>query len=160
MVTYVTSKCVLPWEGPARSLKQPPACQGPVRIGVVTVDILVEMDSAIPLERPLDLPSAYNASCKTLSVPDTRSSNSLLVGDQFPIPAQNHIWFGRHSHFLETLTAQPMTDFGQCCQRRIRKLQPGLDLGFENAVFSDEIFIARQQFLVNRSGDIGQQASP
>ena len=64
------------------------------------------------------------------------------------------------SHFLESLAAQPMTDLGQRGPFSIGKEQPALDLGFENPVFSDEIFIASQTFLVDRSSDVGQQARP
>jgi hypothetical protein len=51
-----------------------------------------------------------------------------------------------------------MTNLSQCGSFSIGKVKPALDLGFENAIFSDEIFIAQKQFLVDRSGDIGQQA--
>jgi len=53
-----------------------------------------------------------------------------------------------------------MTNFSQSGSFSIGKVQPALDLGFENAIFSHEIFIAQEQFLVDRSGDIGQQARP
>ena len=78
-----------------------------------------------------------------------------LVGDQFPIPAQNRSGFGRGSHFLESLSAQRMSDLSQSGPFSDGKEQPDLDLGLENAVFRVEIFIAQQQFLVNRSGDAG-----
>ena len=32
-----------------------------------------------------------------------------------------------------------MTDLGQRCPLRVRKLEPAIDLGFENPVFSDEV---------------------
>lgn len=35
-----------------------------------------------------------------------------------------------------------------------------LDVGFENTVFHDERFISQPPFLVNRSGNVGPQASP
>ena len=34
------------------------------------------------------------------------------------------------------------------------------NVGFENTVFHDELFISQQPFLVNRSGNVGPQASP
>jgi hypothetical protein len=49
-----------------------------------------------------------------------------------------------------------MSDLGQRGPFSVGKEQPALDLGFKNPVFSDERFIAQQQFLIDRSGDIGQ----
>ena len=42
-----------------------------------------------------------------------------------------------------------MTDFGQSGPFNVGKKQPALDLGFKNPVFSDERYIAKQQFLID-----------
>jgi hypothetical protein len=64
-----------------------------------------------------------------------------LMSSQLSAPAQNGIGLGGGSYFLESLAAQPMTDFGLSGPLRIRKLQPGLDLGFQDPAFSDQIFM-------------------
>src|SRR5262245_45333211 len=56
-----------------------------------------------------------------LSSPRLRSIK--LVSDQFPIPAQNRIGFGRDGYFLKCLAAQPMSNFSQGCPLSIRKVQ-------------------------------------
>jgi hypothetical protein len=53
-----------------------------------------------------------------------------------------------------------MTDLGQRGPISIGKELPTLNLAYKNPVFSDEIFIAQENFLVHCSGDIGQQARP
>jgi hypothetical protein len=58
------------------------------------------------------------------------------MGDQLPIPAQNRVWLGRGSYFLQCLATQPMTDFSQGGPLGIRKAQPTLDLCFQDAGFS------------------------
>src|SRR5215470_6972350 len=39
-------------------------------------------------------------------------------------------------------------------------LQPAFDLGSQNPILSHQIFVAHQQFFINSSGDVGQQAGP
>jgi hypothetical protein len=63
-------------------------------------------------------------------------------------------------HFLQRLSAQPLTDLGQVPALGVAQTEPPFDLVPENAVFLRQIFVSRQQFLVNRAGDIGQQAFP
>jgi hypothetical protein len=37
-------------------------------------------------------------------------------------------------------------------------LQPAFDLGSQNPIVSRQIFVPHQQFFINSSGDVGQQA--
>jgi hypothetical protein len=42
----------------------------------------------------------------------------------------------------------------------VRELEPPFQLGLQDAVFCGQIFIPRQQFLVHRPRDVGQDARP
>jgi hypothetical protein len=75
-------------------------------------------------------------------VSSPRLRSIKLIGDEFPVPAQNSIWFGRGGYFLECLAAQPMADFSQSGPLSIRKLQTSFDLCLQDPIFSGEILIA------------------
>ena len=53
-----------------------------------------------------------------------------------------------------------MTDLAERGSIGVRQLQPALQLGLQDAVFSGQIFITRQQLLVDRPGNVGQHARP
>ena len=53
-----------------------------------------------------------------------------------------------------------MTDLAQRGSLNVGELQPPLQLGFEDAIFSGQIFIPRQQLLVHRPRDEGQNSRP
>jgi hypothetical protein len=53
-----------------------------------------------------------------------------------------------------------MTDLGQVPALGVAQTEPPFDLVPENTVFLRQIFVSRQKLLVNRAGDMGQQAFP
>src|SRR5262249_3057338 len=53
-----------------------------------------------------------------------------------------------------------MTDLAQRGSLSVGELQPPLQLGFEDAIFSGQIFMPRQQLLVYHPSDKGQDARP
>ena len=53
---------------------------------------------------------------------------------------------------------QATTDLTERGSLGVRELQPPFQLGFQDAVFGGQIFVPRQQLLVYRPGDIGQDA--
>jgi hypothetical protein len=55
---------------------------------------------------------------------------------------------------------QAMSDFSERGSLDVRQLQPPFQLGPQDAVFSDQIFVLRQQLLVHRPCDVGQDARP
>jgi len=83
-----------------------------------------------------------------------------LVGDQLAVPGQDGVRLRDSCNLGEGLAAQPMTNFAQRGSLGVRKLQPSFQLGFEDAVFRCQIFISRQQLLIHRPGDVGQDARP
>ena len=77
-----------------------------------------------------------------------------------PVPTQNCFRFGHCRHFPESLGARSTTDLGERNLRRVGEEQPGLDLGFEDAVLGRRIFVPQQEFPVGRPDDVRQHASP
>jgi hypothetical protein len=53
-----------------------------------------------------------------------------------------------------------VTDLGQRRLFSFGKVQPILDLASENPVTRRQIFVSQQEFLIDCSGDIGEQARP
>jgi hypothetical protein len=53
-----------------------------------------------------------------------------------------------------------MTDVTERGSLDVRELQPPFQLGFQDAVFGGQIFVPRQQLLVYRPGDVGQDVRP
>jgi hypothetical protein len=62
--------------------------------------------------------------------------------------------------WLLDLAAHSMTDFVKRGSLGVREFQPPLQLGLQDAVLSDQIFVPRQQLLVHHARDVGQDARP
>src|SRR6266404_4045557 len=90
----------------------------------------------------------------------TESRPIKFVRDELPIPTQNRIGLGRCRHVLQCLSTQAVSDLGQCRLFSFRKQQPTLDLTSQDAVLRRQIFVSQQEFLIDCSGDIGEQARP
>src|ERR1022692_2706707 len=83
-----------------------------------------------------------------------------FAGDQLAVPSQDGVRPGHSCDLAENLAAQAMTDLTERGSLGVRELQPPFQLGFQDAVFGGQIFVPRQQLLVYRPGDIGQDARP
>ena len=67
----------------------------------------------------------------------------------------------RHSCDLgEGIAAQAMTNLAERGSLGVRELEPSFQLGLQDAVFGGQIFVPRQQLLIHRSSDAGQDARP
>ncbi len=53
-----------------------------------------------------------------------------------------------------------MSDFSEFNPIRVGELQPGLELGFEDPVFSNKLLISQKEFLVHCPGNVGQNTHP
>ena len=83
-----------------------------------------------------------------------------FAGDELAVPGQDGVWPGYIGHLGKSLAAQSMTDLAQRGSLSVGELQPPLQLGFEDAIFSGQILIPRQQLLVHHPSDKGQDARP
>jgi len=83
-----------------------------------------------------------------------------FAGDKLAVPGQDGVRL-RHSCDLgKEFAAQAMTDLAKRDSLGVRELQPPFQLRLQNAVFGGQIFVPRQQLLVHRPGDVGQDARP
>jgi hypothetical protein len=53
-----------------------------------------------------------------------------------------------------------MTNLAEPGSLGVRELEASLQLGLQDAVFGGQIFVPRQQLLIHRASDVGQDASP
>src|SRR5262245_14307053 len=53
-----------------------------------------------------------------------------------------------------------MTNLAERGSLGVRELEPSFELGLQDAVFGGQIFVPRQQLLINRPRDVGQDTSP
>src|SRR6267378_7806396 len=83
-----------------------------------------------------------------------------FVRAELPIPTQNRFGLGRCRHVLQRLSTQAVSDLRQCCFFSFRKQQPIFDLPSQDPVLRRQIFVSQQEFLIDCSRDIGEQARP
>jgi hypothetical protein len=83
-----------------------------------------------------------------------------FAGDQLAVPAQDGVWPRHIRHLGENSAAQAMTDLTQHGSFGVRKPQPPLQLGLEDAIFGGQIFKPCQQLLIHQPGDEGQDERP
>jgi hypothetical protein len=88
------------------------------------------------------------------------STAALKVGEKQHVvghqPAQRPP--GDGCYLGENLAAHAMTNFAERGSLGIRQLQPTFQLGLQDAAFGSQIFVSRQQLLVHRPRDVGQDA--
>jgi hypothetical protein len=53
-----------------------------------------------------------------------------------------------------------MTNLAKRGSLGVRELEPSFQLGPQDAVFGGQIFVPRQQLLIHRASDVGQDARP
>ena len=90
----------------------------------------------------------------------TRLRAIEFAGDQLAVPGQDGVRPRHSCHLGENLAAQAMTDLSQRGSLGVRELQPPLQLRLQDAVLGGQIFVPRQQLLVHRPRDVGQDARP
>src|SRR6266852_1843418 len=79
-----------------------------------------------------------------------------LARDEPSVPCQDRIRQGRIRHLAKRLVAQSMCNLAELRSLGVREPQPPLQLGLQDPIFSNQIFIPQQQLLVHRPGDVGQ----
>jgi hypothetical protein len=79
-----------------------------------------------------------------------------FAGDQLAVPGQDGVRAGHSCDLAENLAAQAMTDLAERGPLGVRELQSTFQLGLQDAVFGGQIFVPRQQLLVHRPRDVGQ----
>ena len=83
-----------------------------------------------------------------------------LVRDEPAIPGEDGVRPGHASDLLQRLPAESLTDLGQPGPLSIDQSQDRLTMRFQNPILRHEVFVLQQQFLIDQTGHIGQQAYP
>ena len=100
----------------------------------------------------------------SLDARSARTSTGLrsieFAGDKLAVPGQDSVRLRHRCDLGKNLAAQAMTDLAERGSLDVRELQPPVQLGLQDAVFGGQIFVPRQQLLVHRPGDVGQDARP
>jgi hypothetical protein len=74
------------------------------------------------------------------------------------VPGQDGVRPGYIRHLGENLAARSMTDLAKRGSPGVRELEPPLQLGIQDAIFSRQIFLPRQQLQVHYPRDVGEDA--
>jgi hypothetical protein len=80
----------------------------------------------------------------------------ILLGDQLAVPGEDGVRGDEAGHFIQRLLAQLLAQFGERLPLAVAQAHAARDLLAQDTVFCDQIFIAKQEFLVHRARNIGQ----
>ena len=75
---------------------------------------------------------------------------------KFAVPSKDGVGCDDLGHFLQGLLAELLANLSQCLALAITQLDASLDVIAEHAVFSHQVLIAQQEFLIDRPRDIRQ----
>ena len=67
-----------------------------------------------------------------------------LLGHQFPVPTEDRVRLCSIRHVLKRFPTEPVTDLGERLSLGVRKQQAAVNLLLENAVFGNQILIAKE----------------
>src|ERR1017187_6208461 len=76
------------------------------------------------------------------------------------VPPENRFRSNDLRHLFQRPSAESLADLGQTDPLQIRKRHSPFDLVPENAVLRRQEFVSKQEFVVNRTGDISAQSFP
>src|SRR5713101_5307314 len=76
------------------------------------------------------------------------------------MPSEKRVGLDDRGHFLQGLLPQPLANLGQDLAIAIAQAYATFDLVTKHAIFSHEVLIAQQQFLIDASRDVRQQVFP
>jgi len=76
------------------------------------------------------------------------------------VPPKNGFRSNDLRHLFEGSSAKTFADLGQTDALRIREPYPPLDLVPEDAILGGQILVTKEEFLVNGTGEVGEQPLP
>jgi hypothetical protein len=82
------------------------------------------------------------------------------VGNQFAIPSQNGGGLGHGGDLGQSLAPESLADFSQGGSLWIGQAQSGGQVCTQKPIFCCQIFLLEEQFLVEQTGKVGEQAYP
>ncbi len=127
-------------------------------IGQRTNDPVVS-PTAILLSHPDDESFHFQIDSRPTGIGSAFGSVELLC-DMLSVSSQNGVGFGHASYLGQSFASESLTDLGERGPLRIGKTQTRRQLRPQDAVFSGQIFVLKEQFLIDQTGDVGQQTDP
>jgi hypothetical protein len=83
-----------------------------------------------------------------------------LLCDQLSIPSENGVGFGYAGYSRQRLATESFPDLGERRSLQIRKTQTRWQLRPQDPIFSGQIFVLKEQFLIDQTGYVGQATDP
>ena len=83
-----------------------------------------------------------------------------LFGNQSAVPAQDGFGTNDLRHFLKSLPAESFAELSQGNPVGVIKIQTPLKLVAKDPIFGGQILVPEQQFLIYRTGNVGEQSLP
>jgi hypothetical protein len=79
---------------------------------------------------------------------------------QTAIPSENRFRFRNTGRFRETLSPEPVADFGERRSLGVRKPQSSGDVGPEDSILRNQVFALEEQALIDQASHVCQQPCP
>jgi hypothetical protein len=77
-----------------------------------------------------------------------------LSGNESPVPGEDGIRLGDTGNLLKRDAAEALTDLSEGGSFRIGKAHAGRKVRAQDSIFSDEVLILEQEFLIDQPGDV------
>ena len=77
-----------------------------------------------------------------------------LSGNESPVPGEDGIRLGDTGNLLKRGAAEALTDLSEGRSFRIGKAHAGRKVRAQDSIFSDEVLILEQEFLIDQPGDV------
>jgi hypothetical protein len=79
-----------------------------------------------------------------------------LVSHELPEPSENSVRFGNRRHLFESLPSESFANDGQSGTLGIRQEKARRQMGAQDSMLGQQIFILQQKLLIHHSGHIRQ----
>jgi hypothetical protein len=89
-----------------------------------------------------------------------KSRSVEFFGDELSVPGQQRIRLRDSRQFFQGFPSEPLGDLSQCRLFTFGKQQSTLDLTSPDTVLCRQILIPQQEFLIDRSGEVGHHPRP
>ena len=76
------------------------------------------------------------------------------------MPRQDGLWTNDLGDFSECFSSNPFADLGQSNPVGVIEQQTTRDLVLENPVLRHQVFVAQEEFLINRTADLREDSFP
>jgi hypothetical protein len=83
-----------------------------------------------------------------------------FLSDELAMPGENRIGLDDVGYFLQSVLTQLLSELSQSLAFGVGEPHAPLNLMAQDAIFSHEILVSQQEFLINGARDIGQQRFP